>query len=1477
MVNYMSVKRERSFIALCKNMGGGGYEMRRVSRFSIGILLFLATSISATEQPLGPGYFKWLLHLGQNQTDGFPSQYPPDPKGLKPYMGGPFMPSPGQAYDFEDMTWLPTTSKMLIWTPQYSPTGVFAENMAAGPFSQLYHIYVFSPEQRQARLWFKAISYFKAWNNGQLLFDWRGSAPSGEEHEDFLLQKGVNSMTFAWVAAGYEHLIPTLFSARITGRNNQEFTDLTFSLHPPLPSGVTYACRDLPESYQARGMIDVSLSVRIDPNDKATSLAVIEYMPEGVTVADQGTGNLIGNTLQWSLSAEDANQVNLAYSLKVPGGKMDPMAFRGYVYLSKSLREINGQSVLFETEPASAADTADRIQTIEIDPVKYAAGENVVIENPSGDLRADYAGGWAEYEFTVVRPGEYHVILDYRETWTMFHQSAAVDLSLDGTINVTTSLPPTTHGYNPAWPAHLAFIAGDLGLDPDRKPKWIAGSVDLAPGIHTLRITFPPMYVAGPSPADWEDGRPVIKRITVTNYPGFTVPHFADPHHLDSYEHAPAMLVHDREVRGLPDGRVEMAFHSTFYSLSQGDEVYFVDGHVRPRVGQSETQFEIVSMEPEWFCIAPNGEQEFTLTVRSKELVPKGYSELVTVWLQGVPDAPSRRLYLFSTCQDYIALPPFRNWVFPWSSGGFLSLVSRWSWGFTSNITDQAEMFVPDRADLGLEKGRYERDLGQFFQDQLKEGKLPSACQMWKEAGSDCTNLAGDRAEAWSVILSSLYRMDNLKQAKAYIKRLSENMVFYPVKTRWDWTYPLRLPNHKASAEGVTALATHVRTVQENLVSDDEQFRILHNLVLPILTSYYDALRVQATLSEDVHPGDQTLPISRPPYGGTGSLCDGFNSYGYIMIGDDLNQITWWGPRGEGLSLTKPLVKSYPKGTTIVPWNFYEDIELECTYVESLIAIGAASRDSAVVDEVMHIYSQILEKEKIFFADGSFRNEPGSYGHDAYLYPESLLKAQHLFGPQALNVISPEVMDRLHNWLLNVCKLAFSSGGVPHLNNGGCMNQVGRAYCGESGLIGMLEQLFPEDRANIDFYSRLFEQERNRVPGDVIDNDNSVIHGWGYAMLRGEGPWDRRMETLVSSKHLLSDPGDHVSRDCLGLVVYGLGTILTPRYGYSWVGYLPPFLNQIMIDDDREGNHYYGSFWHFDGRKELPCAVAHTGDGDNCSMLGYDMSRWCIQFPEYLFDAYFVQAKDPNVHQYDWSLINMGELEIVEPQSLVWQPCPQFLDGYWPEPGTVGAGSRSLAAKAPGRVIADWHISDGPWVPDGHPTLLRYPAVHSGRLRLIAADDGPSDLIDAQVGYERQWNGEQSQANSQDILVVRKSAVSHAFVDTLEPIADDEESYVKDVVVVATGSHNQRLVKVVTAEGEDWIYLSGRWSTRPDGDKPVPSVTTDADIVVWRVVNNAVKRVYLAGGSYAETPRGSWNFGSHGNHYVADMAGTTGY
>jgi hypothetical protein len=638
--------------------------------------------------------------------------------------------------------------------------------------------------------------------------------------------------------------------------------------------------------------------------------------------------------------------------------------------------------------------------------------------------------------------------------------------------------------------------------------------------------------------------------------------------------------------------------------------------------------------------------------------------------------------------------------------------------------------------------------------------------------------------------------------------------------------------------------------------------------VLPIFNSFWDELRTTAVLTQDVNAGDIRLPLSRPFYGDTGSPTNGFNNFppAYLKIGDDLCSIKW-ASTSDKMLLQEPLRKAYPKGTLVTSWAFIEEIELESRDIMSLLAIGAASRDWAVVDEIMSTFSEILEKQKIYLEDGSFRNEPGSYGGHLKDYPEAMLKARRLFGAECLDAVSETVKDKLHNALIYALEFPFSNGLVPHLNGGGCMNQLGRDYHGE---VRMLEELFPEDEDNIALYKRIAQQEENRRPGNIIDSHSFMIPGWGYAMLRSEnGSWDRGMETLLASKYLLSDPGDHVSNDCLGIVVYGLGTILTPRYGYSWICCAPPFLNQVMVDDNRE-NRYYGSFWHFDGRKELPSAVAHTGDGVNSSELPFRRSRWDIQFPEYLFDAYFIDTKDGSSHQYDWCFINMGDLKIVEPSHLQWQTYPEFLGDYWPEIGNRGAGERMITSDINGRIIADWHISNDSWIPDDDPTLLRNEPQHSGKLRLIMANNGNSRLIDAQVGYYRQWNGEQTLANSQDILAVQKLATSHAFVDTLEPIADDEEAYVKDVVVVEKGNHNQQLVKVVTDEGEDWVYLSGQWGARPDGDQPVAGIITDADILAWRVVSNKVTRFYLAGGSYAQTAHGSWNFGAQGNHYAAD-------
>lgn len=1422
---------------------------------------------------LGKGYVKWLLHLGQRAEDRFWGPYGIGQINQQPNI----RPGSGEIWDFGDQYGYsrpPTSSLMMVWTPQYSPTGFFADDWWDHWYSQYYHIYIHSPQNHPARLHLRrpSVERLWAWNNGELICNIGETGAEGQIKEypvDFVLHEGINSITLG-LGGGGSAEAPwwgNYLAVRITDANDEEFTDLTYALEPTPWDADVSVSRILPVDYDPNTVVDVELEVVTSIQSEPNGLSLIEYVPQGAAVIDAGGGQVVHNTIWWTVLPGDVIPTQIRYKLALPAGQAGTVAFSGYLYRNREFMETGGDKILFEDAQGSPADMADRIETVEIFPGEYSQAEGITIggegaHDYSGSLvyyggglvsglKPHQTGGWAEYQFSVSSPGLYQILLDYGELWTMYHQAAPVKVILDNTVSLDAEIYPTTHCYG--WGGQVVY--GPDG-DPERKTRWVVGSVRLSPGSHRLKLSFPAMYRADQNLDQYTDGRPVITRIILTNYPGLTTPSREEPHHLDSYEHPPAMIVSSRDVRSLADGCVEMAFHGTFYSLSQGNELYCADGYPWPRVGSTDSRFEIVSIEPQVFHLPPDGQQDFVLTIRSREPVPEDYSELIMLWLQGTPTNPARQPYLFSAARKYITLPSWDPFEAFWN-------FDYYAWYVRRGIAEPPELFLPDREDLGFHAGRYSRGPVQFVQDQLRAGRLPSIMEAFQEYGLDCDHPYYTWDRTWGSLIGSLYCREGMAlQARDYALRLAENMVFYPVTTRWDWARPEYLPKYYGEVGGFPALGLSLRASREQLFSDEEQFRVLHNLVLPIFTSYWGEMRLILTLSQDAKKGDTLLHVSRQNYGNTGSPTDGLHfGLTYIKLEGDayrLGSVTL-----DTVNIPGGLRRDYPKGTPVAAWPCSEDYEFEAMDVISLVVMAATSRDPAVIDQTMSMYNEAFEKQKIMLADGSSRNEPGSYGGIGG-YAQTLSYAKKLLGRDVHSLISPAVADKIRRAALNVAQFPFSNGAIPHLNGGGCMNQLGRSYFHEFNLWG---DLFPEDRETVEFYQGIEQQQRDRVPGDIVDTNSFVVHGWGYAMLRSENqPWDRRMETLLSSKHLLSEPGDHVSSDGLGIVLYGLGAILTPRYGYSWIGYSATLLNQVMVDNDLWDNAYYGSFWHFDGREELPSAVAHTGDGVDCTLLDRRMSRWCIQFPEYLFDAYCVEAKDPNEHQFDWCLINMGDLNVVEPATAQWQDCPQFMADYWPT--GEGAGTKTLASKGPGRIVADWIVSNAPWIADGEPTLLRERPQHSGRLRLIMADDSPSQLINAQIGYYRQWNGEQTLANSQDVLAVRKFGVGHVFIDTLEPIANDEEVYVRDVIVVAQGNHQQRLVKVTAGEGEDWVYLSGQWGERADGNHPLSGITTDADIVAWRTKGGVVTRFYLANGSYATTPDGHWQFESAGNYYL---------
>ncbi|NIQ33594.1 MAG: hypothetical protein GTN80_08150, partial [Nitrososphaeria archaeon] len=79
----------------------------------------------------------------------------------------------------------------------------FADESLEGDFIQYYHIYIFSPEERQARLWFRAYHKLRFWNNGEMILDIKGWDGGNERYEGFILHEGTNSITLKLQGPGW--------------------------------------------------------------------------------------------------------------------------------------------------------------------------------------------------------------------------------------------------------------------------------------------------------------------------------------------------------------------------------------------------------------------------------------------------------------------------------------------------------------------------------------------------------------------------------------------------------------------------------------------------------------------------------------------------------------------------------------------------------------------------------------------------------------------------------------------------------------------------------------------------------------------------------------------------------------------------------------------------------------------------------------------------------------------------------------------------------------------------------------------------------------------------------------------------------------------------------------------------------------------------------------------------------------------------
>jgi hypothetical protein len=316
-------------------------------------------------KPLGPGYFTDLLHLGQTSADRFlypVLKYSLDANDYLAKWGGQANVNPvaGEAYDFSD-TNIRTTVNPMIWTPIHSDTGVFGTE-PLDLFGQIYHIYVFSPEEREACFRFRHDDSIRIWNNGTVAVSRNGSDGGLEQLSNFTLSGGINSMTLRFEDAGATNWI----AAGLTDRSGVAYDDLFYSLSVPkgvVPSPRAYGLRDLPDCYEPGATVEVGLSVKVNPDDRPENIEVKEVIPLGLTIADTGGGIVIieERALAWSFTGEDVVDRVITYKLGVPGSIVGTLTFAGTVSYSGILVDTHGDNTLSECLDTDGDGIPDRI------------------------------------------------------------------------------------------------------------------------------------------------------------------------------------------------------------------------------------------------------------------------------------------------------------------------------------------------------------------------------------------------------------------------------------------------------------------------------------------------------------------------------------------------------------------------------------------------------------------------------------------------------------------------------------------------------------------------------------------------------------------------------------------------------------------------------------------------------------------------------------------------------------------------------------------------------------------------------------------------------------------------------------------------------------------------------------------------------------------------------------------------------------
>ncbi len=291
-------------------------------------------SFAGLVSPLGPGYFKDLLHMGKTAADRVTSPLLIDSDHLSKFGGETVVnPRPGEEYNFTG-TDVTVSANPAVWTPLHDDAGWFGDE-AQDNFIQYYHLYIISPEDRDVCWHFRHDEDIRVWNNGVLVISrdgWDGGLERtyyGFAAEETGLTKGVNSLTFKfheWEGGNY-------LAVGITDPAGNEFSDLEYSFGLPAGMEDAYAARTLPESYQPCDTIWVSLSFRVNAANPPVTVVIREQIPRGIPETNvNAPGATLGHgAICWMVSGPDVRTRTLSYSLTVPPLTVRALRFAGTV------------------------------------------------------------------------------------------------------------------------------------------------------------------------------------------------------------------------------------------------------------------------------------------------------------------------------------------------------------------------------------------------------------------------------------------------------------------------------------------------------------------------------------------------------------------------------------------------------------------------------------------------------------------------------------------------------------------------------------------------------------------------------------------------------------------------------------------------------------------------------------------------------------------------------------------------------------------------------------------------------------------------------------------------------------------------------------------------------------------------------------------------------------------------------------------